>query len=161
DGSPAEVTLSKTSGNHEFDAAALAAVRGPLPYPVPPLQTIGDDGVAHFRWGFARDHRQCGDGEVRRREAPLDEALPRLFVQGRRKEALLRAVRYMNEGDSGAIASFARTYLSVRYADPVLDARAAAALALAGDRLQIERLRPGLLRADTVGIVAPALVALR
>src|SRR5262249_25541460 len=107
DGSTAEVTLSKSSGNKTFDAAAVATVKGTGPCPVPPLQVFGDDGVAPFRWAFARDYRRCSDGEVRRREAPLDEALPRLFVQGRRKEALLRAVRYTREGDSTAISSFA------------------------------------------------------
>jgi TonB family protein len=161
DGSTAEVTLSKSSGNKEFDRAAVATVRGNGHYPVPPLEVFGDDGVAHFRWAFARDYRRCSDGEVRRREAPLEEALPRLFVQGRRKEALLRAVRYMREGDSNAISVFARAYLSMRYADPAVDARAAAALVLAGDRRHVERLAPALSRPETAILAANALASVK
>jgi TonB family protein len=161
DGSAAEVTLSKSSGNRQFDEAAVAAIRGVSRFPVPPLQVFGDDGVAHFRWAFARDQRQCSDGQLRRREAPLEDALPRLFVQGRRKEALLRAVRNMRDGDGNAIATFARAFLSLPYGDPVVDARAAAALAQAGDRREKERLLPALARPETVAIAAAALAAIK
>ncbi len=161
DGSPAEVTLSKSSGQMAFDQAALAAVRGDSPYPVPPLALFGDDGVAHFRWVFARDHRLCSEGELRRREDPLEEALPRLFIQGRIKEALLRVTRYMDAGDVNAMAVFARTWLSRRFTDRVADANAAAALARVGDRRQIDRLRPALTRPDTVAVAAQGLAALK
>src|SRR5205814_9379151 len=105
DGSPAEVTLSKSSGVPAFDRAAVAAVRGERPYPVPPLQVFGDDGVAHFLSRFARDQRLCSGGAVRRREDRLEDALPRLFVQGRTKEALLRVIRYMHDGDPTAMST--------------------------------------------------------
>jgi TonB family protein len=161
DGSPAEVTLSKSSKVRAFDAAALAAVRGEVPYPVPPLEVFGDDGVAHFRWSFARDHRLCSDGEVRRREDTLEQALPRLFVQGRTKEGLLRVARHMRDGDPEAMAIFARAWLTRPFADPAADVYAAAALARAGDRRQIERVRRGLAREDTVAAAAQALTALK
>jgi TonB family protein len=161
DGSPAEVSLSKTSGQKAFDQAALAAVRGDSPYPVPPLALFGDDGVAHFRWVFARDRRGCSEAEVRRREDKLEEALPRLFIQGRVKEALLRVTRYMEAGDVDAMAVFARTWLQRRFADRAADASAAAALARVGDRRQIERLRPALARPDTVVVAAQGLAALK
>jgi TonB family protein len=161
DGSPAEVTLSKSSGQKAFDQAALAAVRGDSPYPVPPLALFGDDGVAHFRWVFARDHRLCSEGELRRREDPLEEALPRLFIQGRIKEALLRVTRYMDAGDVNAMAVFARTWLQRPLTDRAADAAAAAALARVGDRRQIDRLRPALARPDTVAVAAQGLAALK
>src|SRR5258707_17435 len=41
DGSPAEVTLSRSSGQRVFDKAAVAAVRGDGPYPVPALALFG------------------------------------------------------------------------------------------------------------------------
>jgi TonB family protein len=161
DGSPAEVTLSKSSGQKIYDQAALAAVRGDSPYPVPPLALFGDDGVAHFRWVFARDKRGDSEAEVRRREDKLEEALPRLFLQGRVKEALLRVQRYMDAGDADAMAVFARTWLQRRFADRAADANAAAALARVGDRRQIDRLRPALARPDTVVVAAEGLAALK
>lgn len=161
DGSPAEVTLSESSGNADFDRMALVAVKGDRPFPVPPIDVYGDDGVAHFRWIFARDFRLCSGGEVRRVEASLADALPRLFVQGRMKEALLRVARYTRGGDANAMSTFARAWLARPFPDPGLDARAAAALARAGDARQTDRLRPALGRAETVTVAAPALAALK
>lgn len=161
DGSPAEVTLSGTSGNWDFDRAAVAAVRADRPFAVPPIDVYGDDGVAHFRWIFARDYRLCSGGEVRRVEASLQDALPRLFVQGRMKEALLRVARYTRDGDNNAMSTFARAWLARRFPDAALDARAAAALAKAGDVHQVERLRPALGRAETATFAAPAFSALK
>jgi TonB family protein len=161
DGSPAEVTLTKSSGQKAFDQAALAAIRGDGPFGVPPLALFGDDGVAHFRWVFARDRRLCSEGEVRRREDPLSEALPRLFIQGRVKEALLRVQRYMDAGDVNAMAVFARTWLQRALPDRAADANAAAALARIGDRRAIDRLRPALAHADTVVVAAQGLAALK
>jgi HEAT repeat protein len=161
DGSPAEVNLSKSSGQKVFDGAAVAAVRGDGPYPVPPLALFGDDGVAHFRWVFARDYRLCSQGAVRRREDPLEEALPRLFIQGRIKEALLRVTRYMEAGDVNAMAVFARAWLARPLTDRVADSNAAEALARVGDQRQVERLRPALGRPDTVAIAAQGLAELK
>jgi TonB family protein len=161
DGSPAEVTLSESSGNQEFDQAAVVAVKGDRPFAVPPIDVYGDDGVAHFRWVFRRDFRLCSEGEVRRVEAPLADALPRLFVQGRMKEALLRVARYTREGDNTAMSIFARAWLMRPFPDPGLDARAGAALARAGDARQVDRVRPALGRAETATTAAQALAALK
>ncbi|HXJ18808.1 MAG TPA: TonB C-terminal domain-containing protein [Polyangia bacterium] len=161
DGSLGEITVSETSGVPEFDAAAVAAIKVQGRFPVPPVDIYGDDGVAHFRWVFARGPRLCSGGEVRHVEAPLAEALPRLFYQGRIKEALLRATRYTRKGDAGAMSTFARAWLSRRFSDPVLDARAAAALAMTGDARQAERLKPALERPETVDLAAPALASIR
>jgi TonB family protein len=159
DGSPAQVTVSSSSGVEEFDAAAMAAVKSDRPYPVPPIDVYGDDGVAHFRWRFARDHRLCSGGEVRRMEAPLPEALPRLFVQGRMKEALLRVARYTRSGDPDAMSEFAHAYLARPFPDPITDARAAAGLARADDPRATDRLRAALALPETMPIAAPALAA--
>lgn len=161
DGGAAEVTLSKSSGQRAFDQAAVAAIRGDIPYPVPPLSLYGDDGVVHLRWTLARDRRLCSGGELRRLEDPLEVALPRLFIQGRYREALLRVTRYMDAGDMGAMAVFARSWLARPFSDRVADANAAAALARLGDPRQVERLRPALARADTVVVAARALASLK
>ncbi len=159
DGSPAEITVSESSGVAAFDQAAVEAIRGTRRYPVPPVDVYGDDGVAHFRWIFSRDARLCSGGEVRRVEAPLAEALPRLFYQGRIKEALLRVARYARAGDLTAMSTFARAWLQRPFPDAAIDARAAAALARAGDTRQVERLKRALDRADTVELAASALAA--
>jgi len=161
DGSPAEVKVSSSSGVKEFDEAAIAAVKADSRYPVPPIDVYGDDGAAHFEWTFARDHRLCSGGRVKRIEAPLREALPRLFVQGRMKEALLRATRYTRAGDPDAMSEFARAYLARPFPDATTDARAAAGLARAEDARAGDRLRAALVRPDTMPIAAPALVALK
>ena len=105
--------------------------------------------MVHVRWFFARDERLCGIADVRRFEAPLKDALPRLLVQGRTKEALLRVVRYNRTGDATAVSEFARAYLARPFPDPGVDLRAAAALALVGDTRQANRLKPGMARVDT------------
>jgi len=161
DGSPAEITVSESSGVAEFDNAAVEAIRGNRPYPVPPIDVYGDDGVAHFRWIFSRDARLCSGGQVRRLEAPLAEALPRLFYQGRLKEALLRVARYAHGGDLTAMTTFARAWLQRPSSDPALDTRAAAALARAGDARQVERLKRALDRSDSADLAASALAAVK
>ena len=98
---------------------------------------------------------------MRRVEAPLADALPRLFYQRRIKEALLRVARYTRAGDANAMSTFARAWLVRPQLDPALDARAAAALARVGDARQADRLRPALNRPDTAPIAAPALAALK
>ena len=149
DGSVSDVVVNQKSGVDAFDKAALAAVRvDRRRYPPPPAELFGDDGVAHFRWVFARNHDLCGDGSVRRVEAPLAEALPRLFVQGRIKEAMLRAARDSRGGfrqrDGNVRARLAGTAAG-RSRPPT--PRAAAALLRYGDK----RMQAKALPADQAG----------
>jgi hypothetical protein len=159
DGSYAQAAIGDKSGVPEFDAAALAAVKGDAPYPVPPIDVYGEDGVAHVRWVFRRDQRLCSGGEIRRLDSPLSDSLPRLFYQGRVKEALLRVVRESRTGHPDAMSEFARAYLARPFPDAVLDAQAAAALARTGDPRAIERTRRAVARPETMPIAAPALAA--
>jgi hypothetical protein len=164
DGSVSDVVVGDKSGVPAFDQAAVAAVRGDnVRYPPPPPELFGDDGVAHFRWVFARDHRLCGEGSVRRLEAPLAEALPRLFVQGRIKEAMLRAARDQRAGTTNAMETFALAWLARPQVDRATDAHAAAALLRFGDkRMQAKafpRIKPALARKETAAIAGAALGA--
>jgi TonB family protein len=164
DGSVSDAVVEGKSGVEAFDKAALTAVRDDnTRYPPPPPELFGDDGVAHFRWVFARNQTLCGDGAVRRVEAPLAEALPRLFVQGRIKEALLRAGRDSHAGSSDAIGTFALAWLERPQTDPTTDARAAAALLRYGDKRArakaFTRIKPALARKDSAAIAIPALGA--
>jgi HEAT repeat protein len=162
DGTVTDAIVTEKSGLPAFDQAAVAAVRGDnAKYPVPPVELFGDDGVAHFTWQFARDKNLCGVGAVRRIEAPLAEALPRLFVQSRFKEALLRAARDTRAGSPNAMSTFAVAWLQRPQADPISEARAAAALYRHGDKQAraraLERLKPALARKETAAIAAAAL----
>jgi HEAT repeat protein len=162
DGSVSDVIVNEKSGVEAFDQAAVASIRVEgNRYPPPPPELFGDDGVAHFRWVFTRDYNLCGDGSVRRVEAPLAQALPRLFVQGRIKEALLRAARDSHAGSSNAMGTFALAWLERPQADPATDARAAAALLRFGDKKMqakaYQRIKPALARKETAPIAAPAL----
>jgi hypothetical protein len=169
DGSLSDAVVNEKSGVAAFDQAALAAVRGDAVgadaarYPPPPADLFGDDGVAHFQWVFARDRNLCGEGSVRRVEAPLAQALPRLFVQGRIKEALLRAARDARAGSGDAIAIFAQAWLERPQADPATDARAAGALLRYGDKRMhaksLARIKPALARKETASIASAALGA--
>ncbi|HMF41742.1 MAG TPA: HEAT repeat domain-containing protein [Polyangia bacterium] len=166
DGSVSDVVVDSKSGVPAFDQAAVAAIRGDslsTRYSPPPAELFGDDGVAHFRWVFSRDHNLCGEGAVRRVEAPLAEALPSLFVQGRLKEALLRAGRDSRAGTSDGIGLFAQAWLERPQADPATDARAAAALLRYGDKRArtkaYARIKPALARRETAPIAGPALGA--
>ena len=112
---------------------------------------------------FARNNNLCGVGAVRRIEAPLAQALPRLFLQGRLKEALMRAARETRAGSPQAMTTFAQAWLQRPQGDPIAEARAAAALFRYGDKKTrakaLERLKPALRRKDTLAIAAPALGA--
>jgi len=164
DGTVTDAIVAEKSSLPAFDQAAVDAVRGErAKYPNPPAELFGDDGVAHFRWVFARNSDLCGVGAVRRIEAPLAQALPQLFLQGRLKEALMRAVRDTRAGSPQAMSTFAQAWLERPQGDPVADARAATALFRYGDsktRVKaVARLKPALRRKDTLAIVAPALGA--
>jgi len=60
DGTIEGISVFRSSGNAEFDAAALAAVLQGEPYPEPPAQVLSGDGRLHLRWSLHRDHSQCG-----------------------------------------------------------------------------------------------------
>ncbi len=49
-----------SSGLLPFDVAALNAVRRAAPYGDAPPEIVSADGRVYMRWGFHRDHRQCG-----------------------------------------------------------------------------------------------------
>lgn len=77
------------------------------------------------------------------------------------KEGLLRAVRYNANGDPTAVSEFARAYLARPFPDATIDIRAGIALARAGDTRQAARIKPGLKRAETIPVAAPALAAIK
>ena len=127
DGTLVEASLVAASGADAFDRAAVDAVRKASPFRVPPVEVLSDDGLAYFRWTLARDHRLCAGGELSRHEGPLEESLPRLLVESRVREALLRVGREMKSGrgDGQAMTRFAKAWLARPFTDPVADAAAA------------------------------------
>ncbi|HVR63416.1 MAG TPA: TonB family protein [Polyangia bacterium] len=162
DGTVAEANVGASSGQAAFDRAAVEAVRSAGQFQIPPVDIFSDDGLVHFRWTLARDQRLHSDGELVRREDPLEEALPRLFMQGRMKEALLRVKRRIDAGGEGdPMSLFARAWLARHNVDPVADVEAAAVLARLGDARQVDRLRAGLAFPSTTTTAVNALRSLK
>lgn len=64
DGTLHKVTIVKTSGNTEFDVAAVDSVISAGPYDATPEQIRSVDGRIYLRWGFYRNWRQCGTFNV-------------------------------------------------------------------------------------------------
>lgn len=52
--------IARPSGVLAFDVAALGAVRRSAPFGESPTAIRSYDGRVYVRWGFHRDHRQCG-----------------------------------------------------------------------------------------------------
>jgi TonB family protein len=64
DGSVFKTTIAKTSGQLEFDVAAVDTVQTGAPYDPPPDAIKSVDGRVYLRWGFYRNWRQCGTFNV-------------------------------------------------------------------------------------------------
>ena len=159
DGTVENAEIAKSSGSLEFDAAAMNAVWFAAPFP-PPVDVLADDGLAHVKWRFARDFRLCSGAEILRVEYPLQTALPNLAARGQLTEALRRMSDGLaRQGFSGGdfLSPFIRQWLARPNLSNDLDARAAAALALGGDRRQVKVLESALLQPATAGIAAAAL----
>ncbi len=161
DGTIAEVAVKKSSGTPAFDRAAMDVVRKAAPYALPSADVVSDDTYAHLEWTFSRDHRACAAGaRVVRKDDPLDVSLPRLMLANRVGEALRRVRDGAKEGGTAGLDRFARLFLSRTSPDPVLNVAASVALAQAGDRSQVARLRTALGSRATVDLAARGLFSL-
>ncbi|HEY4185806.1 MAG TPA: HEAT repeat domain-containing protein [Polyangia bacterium] len=162
DGTIELAEIATPSDVPDFDAAALNAIWSSAPFP-PPTDIMADDGLAHIKWRFARDFRQCSGAEVVHVEFPLQIALPNLVARGRLSDALQRmSVELEHTGWTGGdfLSPFVRLWLGRANLSDELDTRAAAALALGGDPKQGNRLRAAVLSPLTAGVAAPALQSL-
>ncbi|MDQ3340435.1 MAG: HEAT repeat domain-containing protein [Myxococcota bacterium] len=72
--------VMQTSGNSDFDRAALEVIRE-LPHTPPPTELESDDGLVHVHWVFARDRRQAGPAtaKVLAIELPLVATVQRML----------------------------------------------------------------------------------
>ena len=159
DGTVESMEISKPSGLPEFDTAAMNVISSAGPFP-PPVDVLADDGLAHLKWRFARNHRLCSGAEVVHVEFPLQIALPNLALRGQLSEALRRMnAELARVGWTGGdfVTPFARQWLGRSHLSSELDARAAAALALGGDRQQVAFLKSALSLPQTASIAAVAL----
>jgi TonB family protein len=158
DGTIEKAEIAKSSGSLEFDAAAMNAIWFGAPFP-PPVDVLADDGFAHLTWRFARDFRLCSGGAIVRVEFPLQAALPNLASRGRLTEAVRRmSDELAHQGwTDDFLSPFVRLWLARPNLSNDLDARAAAALALAGDRQHLKYLQNVLLQPATTAIAAPAM----
>jgi TonB family protein len=159
DGTVENAEVTRSSGSLEFDAAALNSIWFAAPFP-PPVDVLADDGLAHVKWRFARNYRLCSGGEIVHVEFPIQIALPNLALRGQFAEALRRMGDELSrQGWTGEdfVSPFARQWLGRPNLSNDLDTRAAAALAMAGDRQQVHFLETALLLPQTAAIAAPAL----
>lgn len=85
-----EARVTQTSGNSDFDRAAIEILRELPPMPAP-AALESDDGLVHVHWVFARDRRQAGPAtaSVMTVELPLVTTVQRLLDRG----ALARAAQ--------------------------------------------------------------------
>jgi outer membrane biosynthesis protein TonB len=60
DGTVFKATIAKTSGNLEFDVAAVDTMISAAPFEATPEVIRSVDQRVYLRWGFYRDWRQCG-----------------------------------------------------------------------------------------------------
>ncbi len=60
DGTVFKTTIAKTSGNLEFDVAALDTIMSGGPYETTPEVIRSVDQRVYLRWGFYRNWKQCG-----------------------------------------------------------------------------------------------------
>ncbi len=65
DGTVFKTTIAKTSGNLEFDVAALDTIMSSAPYEATPEVIRSVDQRVYLRWGFYRNWRQCGTFNAR------------------------------------------------------------------------------------------------
>jgi HEAT repeat protein len=159
DGTIEAADLEKPSDSPDFDAAALNTVLVSGPFP-PPIEVLADDGLAHLRWRFARDHRLCSGGEIVHVEFPLRMALPNLTARGQLEEVVRRmSGELAHQGFTGGdfLSPFARQWLARPNLSTDLDTRAAAALALSGDPRQVPHLEKAVLLPQVAGVAAGAL----
>ncbi len=59
-GNVAQVGVVRTSGQMQFDAAAVDSAYRSGPHPSPPREILSGDGRVYLHWGFYRNARQCG-----------------------------------------------------------------------------------------------------
>jgi hypothetical protein len=162
DGTVENAAVTGSSGSLDYDAAALNSIWAGAPFP-PPVDVLADDGLAHLKWRFARNYRLCSGGEFVHVEFPLQAALPNLTSRGKLGEALRRMNDELSRvgfSNGDFVSPFVRQWLSRPNLSNQLDTRAAAALAVAGDRHYVKILQTALVSPETAAIAAEALARL-
>jgi TonB family protein len=78
------ITVQTSSGNPDFDDAAIEIARDAAPFPEPPYHLVSDDDLVHIRWLFARDQRQAGlaTADIDVVQWPAERAVPRFLAAG-------------------------------------------------------------------------------
>ncbi len=99
--------LTASSGNADFDAAALEIARDAGPYPLAARELVGDDGLVRMRWLFARDRRLAGvaTASVAPARWSVDRAVPKFISTGDLTAAATRLTTAADAQGGGASAS--------------------------------------------------------
>lgn len=153
-----DASVAGESGARGFDEAAVEVLRDSAPFPAPPEDVLSDDGQAHVRWSFARDHRRCSDLAVVQKESAIEVAVPRLFAQNRVLEAWRRVQVAAAQAPEPAVSTFAKAWLRRVVAEPKLAVVASAGLLGAGDPSGVDALKAAVSRGEHIELAAAALV---
>ena len=90
-GALVEVHIDRTSGNADFDKAALDVTQATGRFSAPPEALRSDDDRTYLAWTFARTPAPAAAGpELRRVVWPLDKVVPKLLAEGRFNVAAAR-----------------------------------------------------------------------
>ncbi len=91
-GALVEAEVQQSSGQKDFDRAALEVVGDAQPFTAAPSDLVSDDGVVRLRWSFARDRRQAGAATARVDVVrwPLARSIPELIGVGKLAVAIER-----------------------------------------------------------------------
>jgi TonB family protein len=109
-----DVKVAQSSGNPDFDNAAIAVVKDSAPFAAPPPELRSDDGYFYVTWLFARDSRQAGVAGAKfdKRLWDASRAVPSLIAAGRWDDAARRLDETVT-AHPGATGDEAKTYLGL------------------------------------------------
>jgi TonB family protein len=109
-----DLKVTQSSGNADFDNAAIAVVRDAAPFTPPPPELRSDDGNFYVSWLFARDQRQAGvaGAKFERRLWDASRAVPALIEAGRWDDAARRLAETV-KAHPDAAGDEAKSYLGL------------------------------------------------
>ena len=156
DGKLVAVEITSSSGNAQYDGAAVEIVRDSGPFPPPPVEVVSDDDLVHLSWSFARDQRQAGlaSAAIEQVMWPVGMAVPKLLAGNNVTAAALRLAAAANSPGDGGGAETDLVGLGVRIAHQAI------VEALASDEVAVQRLAIAAAAAAAVTEAGPRIVTI-
>jgi TonB family protein len=136
-GSLRGIAVATSSGNNDFDQAALEIARDAAPFPLPERDMISDDDLLHLRWLFARDRRLAGVSTARidRILWPVERSIPKYLATGNLETAAQRLEGAINKELAAANPARKKQLMALGRRIAVVGLRQA----LQGKKVEIQR----------------------